>query len=213
MAFGTNVLPERNKASYSEEVVTVDAKGVLQFQVNGSFKLLGELADGASDEEWKARSYPSANLIGFTVWHGARTIDWAVNCVMRGTPELADTADWRDIKVGGALFGAGASREAADAVAREVPRTRVSAYLDALRQGSFAWLAAVDNEDLSTAVDLKARHVAKPEYMTAPVWEEIEDLNGLPGWQFLARPCVSHIRVHYGEATTQLAAVRAGARA
>jgi hypothetical protein len=147
------------------------------------------------------------------VWHGARTIDWAVNCVMRGAPELADTADWHDMKVGGALFGAGASREAADAVAREVPRARVSAYLDALRQGSVAWLAAVDNEDLSTAVDLKVRHSAKPEYMKPHVWEEIEDLNGLPGWQFLARPCVSHIRVHYGEATTQLAALRTSARA
>jgi len=191
----------------------VDAKGLLQFQVNGSFNLLGELADGVSDEEWRARSYPSANLIGFTVWHGARTIDWAVNCVMRGAPELADSNEWQDIRVPGAVFGAGASREAADAVALDVPRTRVSAYLDALRQGSIAWLAAVDNEDLSTAVDLKARHVAKPEYMQPHVWEELEDLNGLPGWQFLARPCVSHIRVHYGEATTQLAAVRSAARA
>jgi hypothetical protein len=147
------------------------------------------------------------------VWHGARTIDWAVNCVMRGAPELADNSEWQDIRVPGALFGAGASREAADAVAHEVPRTRVSAYLHALRQGSVAWLAGVDNEDLSTAVDLKGRHVAKPEYMEPHVWEEIEDLNGLPGWQFLARPCVSHIRVHYGEATTQLAALRSAARA
>ena len=191
----------------------MDAKGLLQFQVNGSFNLLNELAQGASDEEWEARSFAAANLVGFTVWHCARTMDWAVNCVVRGAPELADGAEWQDVKVKEAVFGAGASRDAADAVARDVPRTRVASYLDALRQGTVAWLAAVDNEDLSTKVDLRARHNAKREYMAPHVWEEIEDLDGLPGWQFLARPCVSHIRVHYGEVTNQLGALRSAARA
>lgn len=191
----------------------MDAKGLLQFQVNGSFKLLTEISEGASDAEWKARPFPTANMIGFTIWHCARTIDWAVNCVMRGSPELADKAEWRDVRVPHAMFGAGASREAADAVARDVPRTRVSAYIDALRQDTVAWLAAVSNEDLSPAVDLEARQVAKPEYMAPHVWEEIEDLNGIPGWQFLARPSVSHIRVHYGEATALLGALRTAARA
>src|ERR1700693_4018105 len=177
----------------------VDAKGLLQFQVIGSFGLLKEVAEGASDAEWRARSFPEANLVGFTVWHGARTIDWAVNCVMRGAPELADEAEWRDLRVANAMFGAGASREAADAVARDVPRARVAGYIGALRRHVVDWLAAVPNDDLSTAVDLKARHVAKPEYMAPAVWAELEDLDGIPGWQFLARPCVSHIRVHYGE--------------
>ena len=186
----------------------MDAKGLLQFQVNGSFKILSEVTQGASDAEWTGRSVPTANTIGFTIWHCARTIDWAVNCVMRGAPELADRAEWHDLRVAEAMFGAGASREAADAVARDVPRTRVSAYIDALHQDTVAWLAAVSNEDLSPAVDLKARHVAKPEYTTPHVWEEIEDLDGIPGWQFLARPSVSHIRVHYGEASAHLEALR-----
>lgn len=191
----------------------MDAKGLLEFQINGSFRLLTELADGASDAEWTARPFPTANLVGFTVWHGARTIDWAVNCVMRGARELADEANWQDIKVAGAVFGAGASREVADAVAREVPRTRVSAYLVALRQNVVAWLAALPNGDLLRPVDLKARHAAKPEYMTPPVWAELENLDGIPAWQFLARPCVSHIRVHYGEVATELEALRAAATA
>jgi hypothetical protein len=187
----------------------VDAKGLLEFQINGSFGLLAELAEGTSDAEWTSRPFPTASLVGFTVWHGARTIDWAVNCVMRGAPELADGDDWRDVRFAEAAFGAGASREAADAVARNVPRPRVSAYVLALRENVMVWLTAMPNEDLSRAVDLKARHSAKPEYMTSPVWAELEDLDGLPGWQFLARPCVSHIRVHYGEATTELQALRA----
>ena len=191
----------------------MDAKGLLQFQVNGSFGILIEVAEDASDAEWRSRSFPSANMVGFTVWHCARTMDWAVNCVMRGAPELVDQAEWEDLRVADAWFGAGASREAADNVARDVPRTRVSAYLDALRKDVVAWLDAVPNEDLSGPVDLKARQAAKPEYMTPHVWEDIEDLDGIPGWQFLARPCVAHIRVHYGEATTQLGAIRASARA
>jgi DinB superfamily len=189
----------------------VDAKGLLQFQLNGSFKLLTEIAEGASDAEWGARAFPGANLVGFTVWHCARIIDWAVNCVMRGAPELADQAEWRDLRVAGAMFGAGASRETADDVARDVPRARVSAYINALRQDAVAWLATVPNDDLSDPVDLKARHAAKPEYMTPVVWAELEDLDGLPGWQFLARPSIAHIRVHYGEVTSQLEALRTAA--
>jgi hypothetical protein len=187
----------------------VDIKELLQFQINGSFRLLAEVAEGASDAEWKAQSFPGANRIGFTVWHGARTLDWALNCVMRRAAELADQSEWQDLRVAGAAFGAGASREAADGVARDVPQTRVSAYVNALRQNVAPWLAAVTEEDLTTPVDLKASHFAKTEYMAPPVWTELEDLDGIPGWQFLARPCVSHIRVHYGEVTSQLEALRA----
>ena len=55
--------------------------------------------------------------------------------------------------------------------------------------------------------------MAKPDYMTPGVWDEIEDLNGIPGWQFLALRCSNHIRVHYGEVTNQLGALRATAPA
>jgi hypothetical protein len=191
----------------------VDAKGLLQFQLNGSFGLLIEVAESASDAEWTARSFPSANMVGFTVWHCARIIDWSVNCVMRGNPELADRPEWHDLKVVDAMFGAGTSREVADGVARDVPRTRVSAYIKALREEVVAWFAALPNDDLSDAVDLRARHVAKPEYMTPAVWAELKDLDGIPGWQFLARPSMAHIRVHYGEVRSQLEAMRAAAQA
>lgn len=40
----------------------MDAKGLPQFQLNGSFKVLAEPADGATDAEWGARSFPAANL-------------------------------------------------------------------------------------------------------------------------------------------------------
>ena len=189
----------------------MDVKPLLQFLLTGSFKLLTEVLEGTTDEEWKVRPFSGANLVGFTIWHCARTIDWAVNRVLRGSPELADLAEWRDLNVAGAVFGAGASREAADRVALEVPRTRVLGYVNALREDALSWLATVPPEELSAATDLKASHAKKAEYMAAPVWAELEDLDGIPKWQFLARPCASHIRVHYGEVRSQLEAVRAAA--
>jgi hypothetical protein len=187
----------------------VDVKGLLQFQLKGSFGLLTEIGDGASDAEWRSRSFSDANLVGFTVWHCARTIDWAVNRVMRDRLELADEAEWRDVNLADAVFGAGVSRETADKVAGTVPRTRVAAYIGALRDDVLGWLEDLPNENLSASVDLKKRSAARPDYMAPAVWAEVSDLDGIPGWQFLARPCMSHIRVHYGELTTQLAALRA----
>jgi DinB family protein len=191
----------------------MDVKGLLQFQLNGSFNLMTEALEGMSDEEWLARPFPGGNLLGFTVWHCARTVDWAVNCVLRRAPELVEGAEWGDVRVVGAAFGAGASKEAADGVARMVPRARVLEYLGALRADSLSWLAALPPDDLSGTVDLKASHAGKAEYLAPAVREELDDLEGIPRWQFLARPCVSHIRVHYGEISSQLEAIRSGAPA
>jgi hypothetical protein len=190
----------------------MDAKTVLQFQVTGSFRLLAELLEGMTDDEWQARPFKGANLIGFTVWHCARTMDWALNCAVRGSSELADLDEWRAIRVGEAAFGAGASREAADRVARNVSRARVLGYVTALQAAASPWLAALPEEELAVAIDLKAAHATKPEYMAAEVWAEIEDLDGIPRWQFLARPAVSHARVHYGEIASQLESIRATAK-
>jgi hypothetical protein len=190
-----------------------DVKALLQFQLNGSFKLLTEVLEDMTDEEWRSRPFRGANLLGFTVWHCARTIDWAVNRVLRNSPELADLAEWADVRVGAAGFGAGASREAADSVAREVPRTRVLEYLNWVRSEAVAWFAATSPDELSGSIDLKASHATKAQYMTPAVLAEIADLDGIPKWQFLARPCVAHIRVHYGEVSSQLEAMRAAAPA
>ena len=191
----------------------VDVKALLELQLKGSFNLLTELLKDATDDEWVSRSYTGANVIGFTVWHCARTIDWAVNCVLQEAPELADHAAWSDLQVAGAAFGAGATKESADGVARQVSRARVLEYVTALRADALHWLTTGPPEQLSGQTDLRARHAAMQEYMEPAVWAELEDLDGIPKWQFLARPCISHIRVHYGEVTTQLEVIRAAAPA
>lgn len=186
-------------------------KPILEFQMNASFNVLKITIDGVTDQEWTSRPYPKANVVGFTLWHCLRTIDWGVNCVGAGTDEMAEQPLWRDVKPDGTFFGAGLSTEKADWVARTIGRRRAGEYLDALRAQSLGWLRALPPDDLNRIVDLKALRGGKPEHMEPVVWEEIADLNGIPLWQFLARPCVMHIRVHYGEVTAQLEALRAAA--
>lgn len=111
-------------------------KELLRLQLAGSFSLLTEVVDSASDEEWVARPYPGANLIG-----------------------------WSALAV----------------------------------------------ETLDVPTDLERGRPARPEYHGEEPWHEVSDLHGLPAWQFMARPCVSHIRVHYGDVMGQLEAVRAKA--
>ncbi len=182
---------------------------MLRLQLGGSFKLMAEVVDTATDEEWTSRPHPGANMIGFTPWHAARIMDWAVNDIMRARPELADSAEWSAVKVPGAAFGAGITREAADRVAEVVPRKLLGAYLAALGQDTLAWFDAVSVDELDETVDLRRAGAAKAEYQTKEIWAEIEDLQGVPRWQFLARPCAVHIRVYYGQVTSQLESMRA----
>jgi DinB superfamily len=187
----------------------MDAKPLLQFLLNGSFNLLKTTIDDVSDDEWRSRPVPDANRFGFTLWHCARTIDWAVNRVARGGSELVESEEWRDLQPDGAVFGAGVSRGKADAIATEVTRQRAAAYVDQLRREVAGWFESVGSDELARPVDLKAANSGRPDYLAPAVWAEIEDLDGIPLWQFLARPSVSHIRVHYGEVTALLEAQRA----
>lgn len=132
-----------------------------------------------------------------------------MNCVLRDRPELVEGAAWKDVHRPDAFFGAGATREAADDIAMTVPRQRVIDYLTAMGPDTLAWLDATPEEWLDHPVDLKSNRARERGYAGDPVWPEIEDLNGIPRWQLLARPCVSHIRVHYGELTSQLESLRA----
>jgi hypothetical protein len=187
----------------------VDVKPLLQFLLNGSFNLLKTTIEDLSDEEWSSRPVPDANRLGFTLWHCARTIDWAVNRVARGGSELVESDEWSDLQPDAAVFGAGVSRDRADAIATGVTRQRAASYVDALRREVVGWFESVGSDELVHPVDLKAANSGRPDYLAPAVWAEIEDLDGIPLWQFLARPSVSHIRVHFGEVTALLEAQRA----
>lgn len=181
---------------------------LLEFQLTGSFNLLDSLITEISDQEWIRKLNRRANMFGFTVWHCLRTIDWTINRVAARRNELVVRTEWRDVRPDGAFFGAGATMESADRVARTVSRDRTRDYLSALRTESLAWLREISDEDLDRLVDLNAadRHA---DHLQPAVWLEVKDLDRIPVWQLLARPAISHIRLHCGEVEAQLQAMRA----
>ena len=76
-------------------------------------------------------------------------------------------------------------------------------------------LRALAREDRRPEVQLRYWNV--PLITTKPggpaVWAEVDNFVGLPAWHILARPCISHIRVHAGEVETLLHAIRLAAPA
>ena len=187
------------------------ANDVLKFQLAGSFTMLSERIAALSDAEWTARAFPGTNLLGFILWHTPRTIDWAIHCAIQGAPEVAMGSDWSRLRARDFVYGAGIPQEAADDVAKSVPRAEVAKYVNELRGTALAWLTSQTDADLERIPELQAHQRVNPRYLTEPVWAEVSSLAGRPTWEILARPCISHIRVHIGEIDTLIAAVRAHA--
>ena len=185
-------------------------RDVLEMQLAGSFNMLRERLDMLSDAQWATRAIPGTNLPGFTVWHAARTIDWGIHCAIQGVPEIADRAEWRDLGAADFAYGAGITAQEADQVAQSVSRHQVRGYLDAVQAAALAWLKARRDGDLDTVPEFEAHQGVKPRYRTPSVWAEVSDFVGKPTWQILARPCISHIRVHAGEIDILRQASRVG---
>jgi len=61
---------------------------VLTLLVRGSGSLILEVTETFSEEEWTRRALPGTNPPGFTAWHMARTVDWAMQTGVRGRPEV-----------------------------------------------------------------------------------------------------------------------------
>ena len=188
-------------------------KDILQMELTGSFNVLQERLETVSDAEWGARAIPEGNMLGFTLWHSARILDWGVHCAIQGIPEVAERPEWRRLLASEAAYGAGIPAELADRVARSVSREDVKGYLGAVRLSSLAWLKGVSDDDLDRAPDLYEHQKANPRYVEPPVWAEVSSLAGLPAWHILARPCIMHIRLHLGEINLTLQAVRSRATA
>jgi DinB superfamily len=182
-------------------------------QLNGSFSQLRERLESMTDEEWRTRGVPDTNKPGFILWHSVRIIDWGVHCAIQGIPELADRPEWRGMRASDLAYGAGITAGEAEQVPDLISREQVGAYLAALEPVALAWLDGRTDADLERQPDFESHQRVKPRYLTSQVWAEVSDFVGLPAWQILARPCISHIRVHMGEVDTLLQAIRAKAPA
>jgi hypothetical protein len=183
---------------------------ILRLQLLGSFNLIRERIDAASGDAWTQTAVPGTSRAGFTLWHCARTIDWAVHTAVRGVPEVADGPRWTDRLAPDALFGAGIPDQVAESVPERVSPATLIEYLDELQPAVLDWLASQTPETLDAPVDLRGHQSARPEYLAPAVWGQVASLDGLPAWQVLTRPAMSHIRIHIGEVDvlTQLARAR-----
>jgi len=185
------------------------ARDVLEFQLNGSFNLLAERLEKTTDEEWTRRAIPGTSLVGFIIWHGVRTIDWAVHTAVRGVPEVAAAARWAGRLQQQHAYGSGITLEEADAAARGVGREVVRGYLEDVRGAVIGWLHGVGEAELDRVPAMKEQQRVDPHYLQPEVWAEVSSMEGVPAWQILSRPSMSHIRVHSGEIDALLQALRA----
>lgn len=172
-------------------------KQVFTMLLTGSFDRVAQYIPGA-EPVWAKAVAPGTNPIGFTLWHMARTLDWSVQTTVRGVDEVARRPQWRDRMPADCLFGAGVPPERALSMAQEVGPDLVAAYNEAVRNETLGWLASQDESAFDEVVDFRARQESAG-YTAPEVWEEIASLEGIPVWQFLARPAMAHIRVHAGE--------------
>ena len=181
---------------------------LLAIQVDGSFSLIDEYTQSAA-RYWGERPVSATSLPGFVLWHCARIMDWGVNAVVRRTTELAASEPWRERVRYDLGHGAGLPLEDADEAARSVSPANLAAYVAELRSHVTRWMEGASESDLDRIVDVRSACETNRRYVTDAAWAEVQNLDGVQSWQFLARPCVGHIRVHIGEVATLLTVLHA----
>lgn len=183
----------------------IDVLGAL---LKGSFAMLQERLDAVTDEAWNERVLPSTSKPGFILWHCSRILDWTVNSAFQGRPEVADAPKWRTRFLREACYGAGISESLADQVTASTSRTEVAEYLAEVRTAAMDWFARQTDSTLDAAPPLKANQANRAGYLDPNIWAEVEDLEGIPGWQLIMRPAGGHIRRHMGEYDLLVGALR-----
>jgi hypothetical protein len=158
------------------------------------------VADDLSPEEWTIRVLPETNLLGFDLWHVARTQDWALHTLVRGMPEVISDPQW----VGkGALttpgIGVGMTLQEADQLAHQVMKADVIAYADAVHARLLTWLSAIEEQTLDETPDVLAHYRMHPEYLTPAMQAEVPWIAEHPSvWRCLM-PGLGHVRDHLAE--------------
>lgn len=187
----------------------MNAASLLRTQLQRSFEIIVEAAEGTSDEEWTAQAIPDQNPPGFTLWHCARCIDWAINCAIRGIPDVAAEARWQGLLASTAWYGYEVSLETACEVAATVSRADVMRYTGEVQASVTPWLDALTDEALEAVPDLEHNYESNGMYLGSPrlqAW--IEEDSGTPVWSFLTGACSGHVRMHIGEIQAQRQVMR-----
>lgn len=178
----------------------MEASDLLSIQLNRIGEILDRLAAEVDVETSRKRAFPGANLIGSTLWHLARTVDWAVNTMVRGTPEVAFDFDFRgpaDARM--SQIGFGIQLHETDAIAEATTPAEIARYFELVLADATQWLQT--NPDLSFVPDTPAQQPDFPGYRTDFYLKEMRSYKEAD-WtalQILAGPATAHVRGHFGE--------------
>lgn len=176
------------------------ATELLQRQFTAVDGILRGVASDLTPEELTTRALPGVNLLGFDLWHVARTRDWALCTLILGEPELIDEPRWRGR---GRLvthgIGVGLSAAQADDLARAVTLPDILDYASATHEAIIGWLGAISDEELDRVVDVESHLARYPVYLEPAMRAEVPWMfQRPPVWRCLF-PAVAHVRDHLVE--------------
>jgi DinB family protein len=176
------------------------ATTLLERQLATVNAILHDLAGDLTSEELITRVLPNTNLLGFDLWHVARSQDWAAQTLVRGAPEVIGEPRWqgrgRLVTHG---IGVGLSVEQADALARGLKLTDILEYADAAHRAILAYLGSIPDAELAREPDVPAYLARYPVYLEPAMRAEVPWMFQRPRvWRCLA-PAIGHNRDHLAE--------------
>src|SRR5437667_12352861 len=183
-------------------------------------------AGDLAPEELVAQPIPSANPIGFMVWHMARSQDWAANTAIRDEPEMITRDPWSRSTIAGPGTGTGFEAGQAIDVSRRVDLNTMLAYADAVHADITSWLRNEDESLLDEIPDAEAHDGRHPEYLTVGFRAEMSSgpehddavgrKGGLSAWIYLTSVltsvAITHLHRHLGEVDLLKDLLRRGVR-
>ena len=176
------------------------ATELLTLQFNTVHSILHDLANDLTPDELTTRIIPRTNLLGFDLWHVARTQDWALQTLVRGVPELIDEPRWQGrgpLAMHG--IGVGLTEAQADEMARNLALADILEYADVTHQAIITWLSEHSDDDLSQQPDVPAHLERYPVYLEEAMREEVPWMYQQPQvWRCLS-PANAHVRDHLVE--------------
>lgn len=176
------------------------ATSLLERQLGSVNAILHDSAGDLTPVELTTRILPNTNLLGFDLWHVARTQDWAAQTLVRGVPEVIDEPRWqRRGQLATHSIGVGLTEAQADEMARSLALSDILEYADAVHQTILAWLSEQPDEALEAQPDVPAHLARYPVYLEQAMRDEVPWMfQQPPVWRCLA-PAIGHNRDHLAE--------------
>jgi DinB family protein len=176
------------------------ATTLLERQLATVNAILHDLAGDLTSEELITRVLPNTNLLGFDLWHVARSQDWAAQTLVRGAPEVIGEPRWqgrgRLVTHG---IGVGLSEDQADEMARSLALSDILEYADAVHQTIITWLSEQPDGALDAQPDVPAHLARYPVYLEQAMRDEVPWMFQQPTVFRCLSPAIGHNRDHLAE--------------